>query len=81
MSTTVKSFTHFVLRHNHLHDQIVLFRPLFMNLIRKHFFRVLSTPPGPFQENNHQFDLFLDLNQGQLKTPCVGFQMSLKELS
>ena len=33
-----------------LYDQIVLFQPLFLNLIHKHFFRVLSTPPGPFQE-------------------------------
>ena len=31
-------------------DQVVLFQPLFLNLIHKHFFRVLSTPPGPFQE-------------------------------
>ena len=33
-----------------LYDQIVLFQSLFLNLIRKHFLRVLSTPPGPFQE-------------------------------
>ena len=35
---------------NYPHDQVVLFQPLFLNLIHKHFFRVLSTPPGPFQE-------------------------------
>ena len=35
-----------------LHDRIGLFQPLFLNLIQKHFFRVLSTPPGPFQELN-----------------------------
>ena len=33
-----------------VHDQVVLFQPLFLNLIQKHFFRVLSTPLGPFQE-------------------------------
>ena len=32
------------------HDQIVLFQLLFLNLIQKHFFRVLSTSPGRFQE-------------------------------
>ena len=35
---------------NYPHDQVVLFQPLFLNLIHKHFFRVLSTPLGPFQE-------------------------------
>ena len=34
---------------------MVLFQPLFLKLIHNHFFRVLSTPPAPFQE------LFYDL--------------------
>ena len=31
------------------------FQPLFLNLIRKHFFRVLLTPPGRFQELKNKF--------------------------
>ena len=30
------------------HDQVALLQALFLNLIQKHFFRLLSTPPGPF---------------------------------
>ena len=30
----------------------VLFQPLFIKLIQKHIFRVLSTPSGPYQELN-----------------------------
>ena len=37
------------------HDQIVLIQPLFLNLIRKHFFPALSTPPGRFQELKNKF--------------------------
>ena len=34
----------------YFHDQILLFQPLFMNLILRHIFQVLSTPAGPYQE-------------------------------
>ena len=37
------------------HGQIVLFQPLYLNLIQKHFFRVLSTSPGRFQELKNKF--------------------------
>ena len=37
------------------HDQIVLIQPLFLNLIRKHFFPALSTPLGRFQELKNKF--------------------------
>ena len=38
-------------------DQVDLFQPLFLNLIHKHFFPVLSTPPDPFQEQPSQSTL------------------------
>ena len=34
----------------YLHDQILLFQPLFLNLILRHIFQVLSTPAGLYQE-------------------------------
>ena len=40
-----------------VHDKDILFFSIFLNLIQKHFFPVLSTPPDPFQEQPSQSTL------------------------
>ena len=47
--TQVASFSHI-----QLHDQIVLFQPLFLNLILRKIFWVISTPTGPYQASHIQ---------------------------
>ena len=42
------------LSHIQLHDQIVLFQPLFLNLILRKIFWVISTPTGSYQASHIQ---------------------------
>ena len=42
------------LSHIQLHDQIVLFQPLFLNLILRKIFSVILTPTGPYQASHIQ---------------------------